>query len=134
MSDNLKETIIARSFQDESLMGVKVDLSVVLGRSTLRIYQMLKLGRGAVIELEQQTNDPVEVLANDIPIARGEVIVTSDGKIGVTLTELLMSRAESEKEDERTLLKKEIMLEKEVEKASANMRLEETATEDMHDE
>ena len=134
MSDNLKETILARSFQDESLMGVKVDLSVVLGRSTLRIYQMLKLGRGAVIELEQHTNDPVEVLANDIPIARGEVIVTSDGKIGVTLTELLMSRAEAEKEDERTLLKKEIMLEKEVEKASANMRLEETATEDMHDE
>lgn len=131
MSADLKETVIARSFQDESLMGVKVDLSVVLGRSTLRIYQMLKLGRGAVIELDQHTNDPVEILANDIPIAKGEVIVTHDGKIGVTLTELLMSRNNPDNEDERMLLKKELMLEREAEKAAG---AEENVTEDMHDE
>jgi flagellar motor switch protein FliN/FliY len=131
MSADLKETVIARSFQDESLMGVKVALSVVLGRSTLRIYQMLKLGRGAVIELEQHTNDPVEILANDIPIAKGEVIVTNDGKIGVTLTELLMSRNNQDNEDERVLLKKELMLEREAEKAAKS---EENVTEDMHDE
>ena len=55
----------------------------------LRVYQLLKLGRGAVIELNQKTNDPVEILANEVPIARGEVIVTDDGNIGVTLTELI---------------------------------------------
>ena len=131
MSADLKETVIARSFQDESLMGVKVALSVVLGRSTLRIYQMLKLGRGAVIELDQHTNDPVEILANEIPIAKGEVIVPHDGKIGVTLTELLMSRNNPDNEDERMLLKKELMLEREAEKAATQ---EENVTEDMHDE
>ena len=130
MSADLKETVIARSFQDESLMTVNVNLSVVLGRSTLRVYQMLKLGRGAVIELEQHTNDPVEILANEIPIAKGEVIVTHDGKIGVTLTELLMSRNNADNEDERMLLKKELMLEREAEKAATP---EENVTEDMHD-
>lgn len=128
--DNIKETVLQRSFQDESLMGVKVNLSVVLGRSTLRIYQMLKLGRGAVIELDQKTNEPVEILANDIPIAHGEVIVTDDGKIGVTLTELLMSR--SEKEENRHVLKKEIMAEKESENEEDSEK-QEDLKEDMRD-
>ncbi len=91
-AEELKNSVLQRTFGKESVMNVKVDVTVVLGRSMLRVYQLLKLGRGAVIELNQKTNDPVEILANEVPIARGEVIVTDDGNIGVTLTELIKSK------------------------------------------
>lgn len=90
--EELRNSVLQRTFGKESVMNVKVDVTVVLGRSMLRVYQLLKLGRGAVIELNQKTNDPVEILANEVPIARGEVIVTDDGNIGVTLTELIKSK------------------------------------------
>lgn len=86
------ETVLSRVFSDEALMEVNVDLSVVLGRTLLRVYQLLKLGRGAVIELNQHLNDSVEILANDVPIARGEVVVTDDGFIGVKIIDLLTSQ------------------------------------------
>ena len=86
--ENLNDTVLQRVFGDEALMEVSVDLSVVLGRTLLRVYQLLKLGRGAVVELNQLLNDPVEILANEIPIAKGEVIVTDEGYIGVKITEL----------------------------------------------
>lgn len=91
-SVELEETVLQRVFGEEALMEVKVNLSVVLGRTLLRVYQLLKLGRGAVIELNQLLNEPVEILANEIPIARGEVIVTDEGYIGVKITELLVSQ------------------------------------------
>lgn len=75
----------------EAIYNVDVDISVVLGESTLRVNQLLKLGRGAVVELEQRTSDPVEIFANDVLIARGEVVITAGDKIGVTLTELVKS-------------------------------------------
>jgi flagellar motor switch protein FliN/FliY len=53
----------------------------------LRVNQLLKLGRGAVVELEQHTSDPVEIYANGVLIERGEVVVTSGDKIGIILTE-----------------------------------------------
>lgn len=86
------DTVLSRVFGDEALMEVNVDLSVVLGRTLLRVYQLLKLGRGAVIELNQHLNDSVEILANDVPIARGEVVVTEDGFIGVKIIDLLTSQ------------------------------------------
>ena len=91
-AEELKNSVLQRTFGKESVMNVKVDVTVVLGRSMLRVYQLLKLGRGAVIELNQKTNDPVEILANEVPIARGEVIVTDDGNIGVTLNYLIKSK------------------------------------------
>ncbi len=75
----------------QALYGVDVDISVVLGQASLRVNQLLKLGRGAVVELEQRTSDPVEIFANEILIARGEVVITAGDKIGVTLTELVKS-------------------------------------------
>ncbi len=94
-TEELKNSVLQRTFGKESVMNVKVDVTVILGSSMLRVYQLLKLGRGAVIELNQKTNDPVEILANEVPIARGEVIVTDDGNIGVTLTELIKSKENS---------------------------------------
>ncbi|OPZ77164.1 MAG: Flagellar motor switch protein FliN [Alphaproteobacteria bacterium ADurb.Bin438] len=85
-----EQTEIDKMFNDDAVFGVDVDVSVVLGTSMLRVHQLLKLGRGAVVELNQKISDPVEIYANDILVARGEVIVIGDDKIGVTLTEMIM--------------------------------------------
>lgn len=75
----------------EAIYSVPVEISVMLGKSNLRVNQLLKLGRGAVVELDQKTDDPVEIYANDILVARGEVVITEGDRIGVTLTELVRS-------------------------------------------
>ena len=84
-------TAIQQNFDHPAIYNVRVDISVVLGAATLRVHQLLKLGRGAVVELERLTNEPVEIFANGILIARGEVVVTGDDMVGVTLTELVSS-------------------------------------------
>lgn len=80
-----------RAGSGEAIYTVPVEISVVLGKSNLRVNQLLKLGRGAVVELDQRTEDPVEIYANDILVARGEVVITDGDRIGVTLTELVKS-------------------------------------------
>ena len=71
-----------------NISGVKVEISVVLGSSTIPMHQLLRMGRGAVIELDSKQDDPVLILANDRPVAKGEIIIHGD-KIGVSITELL---------------------------------------------
>ena len=72
-----------------AVYGVQVDVTVVLGKAHLRVHQLLKLGRGAVVELDKKINDPVEIYANNRLIAYGEVIVTEGDRIGVSLTEIV---------------------------------------------
>ena len=67
---------------------VFIDISVVLGQSAMPIHQLLKMGRGAVIELDAKESEPVTILANGRPIARGEIILSGD-RIAVSVTELL---------------------------------------------
>jgi flagellar motor switch protein FliN/FliY len=71
-----------------NLSNVKVEISVVLGRSVIPMHQLLRMGRGAVIELDSNQDDPVLIMANDKPIARGEIVIHGE-KIGVSVTELL---------------------------------------------
>jgi flagellar motor switch protein FliN/FliY len=52
------------------------------------MHQLLRMGRGAVIELDSRQEDAVIVLANDRPVAKGEIVIHGD-KIGVSITELL---------------------------------------------
>ena len=73
-----------------SVDGVKVDISVVVGRAKLPMQQLLRMGRGAVIELDAKQTDQVIVLANNRPVARGEIVVQGE-RIGVTVTEMLKS-------------------------------------------
>ena len=73
-----------------SVESVKVDISVVVGRAKLPMQQLLRMGRGAVIELDAKQTDQVIVLANNRPVARGEIVVQGD-RIGVTVTEMLKS-------------------------------------------
>jgi flagellar motor switch protein FliN/FliY len=70
------------------LEDLKVDLKVVLGRSHMPLHMLLRMGRGAVIELESTESDMVEILANDHPIARGQIVVTGN-RISIELTELI---------------------------------------------
>jgi flagellar motor switch protein FliN/FliY len=71
-----------------TLDKVSVDVSVVLGRSRMPIHQLLRMGRGAVIELESGEEDEVEILANDLPVARGLVVVQGN-RIAVEVRELI---------------------------------------------
>lgn len=66
--------------------AVSVELSVVLGRCVLPMQQLLRMGRGAVIPLEARENDPVWILANNHPIARGEITIQGE-RVAVTVTE-----------------------------------------------
>ncbi|MES2474037.1 hypothetical protein AYO42_03975 [Rhizomicrobium sp. SCGC AG-212-E05] len=68
--------------------NVKVEISVVLGRSVIPMHQLLRMGRGAVIELDSNQDDPVTILANDKPVAKGEIQIQGD-KIAVSVVELL---------------------------------------------
>ncbi|MGE4527559.1 MAG: flagellar motor switch protein FliN [Rhodospirillaceae bacterium] len=80
-----------RAGSKEAIYDVPVEISVVLGKADLRVHQLLKLGRGAVVELDRKTDEPVDVFADNILIARGEVTVTDDDKLGVSLSEIVRS-------------------------------------------
>jgi flagellar motor switch protein FliN/FliY len=71
-----------------TLDDLMVDLTVVLGRNRMPIHMLLRMGRGAVIELESTETDMVEILANDYPVARGQIVVTGT-RISVEITEIL---------------------------------------------
>lgn len=68
--------------------SVKVEISVVLGKAKLPMQQLLRMGRGAVIELDSKQDEQVWILANNKPIARGEIVLQGD-KIGVSVTDVL---------------------------------------------
>jgi flagellar motor switch protein FliN/FliY len=67
---------------------VKLDISVLLGTTNMPIHQLLRMGRGAVIELDSTEEDDVLILANDTPVAKGSVVVNGN-RIGVEVRELL---------------------------------------------
>ncbi|GJD35544.1 FliM/FliN family flagellar motor switch protein [Methylobacterium aerolatum] len=71
---------------------LKVDLTVVLGRTRMPLHMLLRMGRGAVIALDASEADMVEILANDHPVARGQIVVTGD-RISVEVTELIRKEA-----------------------------------------
>ena len=67
---------------------VAVDITVVLGTTSMPIHQVLRLGRGAILELEASEDDPVSILANNLPVAQGTVVVNGN-KIAVEVGALL---------------------------------------------
>jgi flagellar motor switch protein FliN/FliY len=77
-----------RSVNMEFLLDISLDLTVELGRTKMLINDMLKLGQGSVIELSKLAGESLDILANQRPIARGEVVVGND-KYGVRLTEVI---------------------------------------------
>jgi flagellar motor switch protein FliN/FliY len=71
-----------------TLDKVVVDITVVLGSTTMPIHQVLRLGRGAIIELDASEDDAVNILANNLAVAKGTVVVNGN-KIAVEVNELL---------------------------------------------
>ena len=65
--------------------AVSVEISVVLGRAQLPMQQLLRMGRGAVIPLDAKVSDEVWILANNHPVARGEIQINDD-KIAISVT------------------------------------------------
>ncbi len=72
----------------DAVSDIPVNVSVVLGKTTMQVNQLLKLGRGAVIELERKVGEPIDIYVNNRLVARGEVVVVED-RIGVTMTEII---------------------------------------------
>ena len=66
---------------------IDVDVSVVLGTATLRVNQLLKLGRGAVVELDRNIDDEVDIHVNDVLVGHGEVVITENDTIGISITD-----------------------------------------------
>lgn len=73
------------------IMSIPVEVQVVLGGTTMPVATLMNLGRGAVITLDKQIGDPVDIVVNGRIIARGEVIVMEDdsSRFGVSLTEII---------------------------------------------
>ena len=80
---------LPRSVADlDAVAEIHVKISAVLGKTNMSVNDVLKLGRGAVIELERKVGEPVDVYLNDRLVARGEVVVVDD-KLGITMTEII---------------------------------------------
>lgn len=78
-----------RSARDlEAVYDIPVQVSAVLGKSSMQVNQLLKLGRGAVVELDRKVGEAIDIYVNNRLVARGEVVVVED-RLGVTMTEII---------------------------------------------
>jgi flagellar motor switch protein FliN/FliY len=77
----------------DAILSIPVTVQVVLGGTTMPVSNLMKLGRGAVISLDQKVGDPVNIVVNGRTIARGEVVVVDEetARYGVSLTEIVAS-------------------------------------------
>jgi flagellar motor switch protein FliN/FliY len=82
---------LPRSSKDlEAVYDIPVTVSAVLGKSTMQVSQLLKLGRGAVVELDRKVGEAIDIYVNNRLVARGEVVVVED-RLGITMTEIIKS-------------------------------------------
>jgi flagellar motor switch protein FliN len=77
----------------ETILKIPVTVQVVLGSTTMPVASLMKLGRGAVVALDQRVGEPVNVVVNGRIVARGEVVVVDEAssRFGVSLTEIVAS-------------------------------------------
>ena len=72
----------------EAVFDVPVQVSAVLGRARMEVGELLRLGPGAVLELDRKVGEAIDIYVNNRLVARGEVVLVED-KLGVTMTEIL---------------------------------------------
>jgi flagellar motor switch protein FliN len=79
--------------QHEAILRIPVTVQVVLGSARMPVAHLMKLGRGAVVALDQRVGEPVNVVVNGRIVARGEVVVVDEdnSRFGVSLTEIVGS-------------------------------------------
>ena len=75
----------------EAVYDIPVTVSAVLGKATMQVSQLLKLGRGAVVELDRKLGEAIDIYVNNRLVARGEVVMVDDNRLGVTMTEIVKS-------------------------------------------
>jgi flagellar motor switch protein FliN len=76
----------------QAVYDIPVQISAVLGKATMPVSQLLRLGRGAVVALDRKVGESIDILVNNRLVARGEVVIV-DEHLGVTMTEIIKSEA-----------------------------------------
>jgi flagellar motor switch protein FliN/FliY len=78
-----------------AILSIPVTVQVVLGSTSMPVSSLMKLGRGAVVPLEQRVGDPVDIVVNGKVVARGEVVVLDEetSRYGVSLLEIVLASA-----------------------------------------
>ena len=72
-----------------AVYDIPVQLAAVLGRASMPVSQLLRLGRGAVVALDRKVGEPIDIFVNNRLVARGEVVMVDDSRLGVTMTEIV---------------------------------------------
>lgn len=94
VADHLKGLISKEQEQKdlEAVFEVPVKVSAVLGSASMPVHQLLKLGRGAVIELDRRIGEAIDIYVNNLLVARGEVVMVED-RLGITMTEIIKGKS-----------------------------------------
>ena len=87
-SGEMGESRLRSTTELEAVYDIPVQMSAVLGKATMQVSQLLKLGRGAVVELDRKVGEAIDIYVNNRLVARGEVVVVDD-RLGVTMTEII---------------------------------------------
>ena len=88
-SDSQSDAAPKHSAADlEAVFDVPVTVSAVLGKSAMEVSQLLKLGRGTIVELDRKVGEAIDIYVNDRLVARGEVVLVED-RLGITMTEII---------------------------------------------
>ncbi|MDX1949294.1 MAG: flagellar motor switch protein FliN [Rickettsiales bacterium] len=94
MSENQVNNFVPGDDLDlEVVQDVPVEVTVVLGETQISVEELLKMGKGSIIQLERKIGEPVELYVNNRCIARGEIVVVED-KVGITMTEIIKNDKE----------------------------------------
>lgn len=72
----------------EAVYNIPVKVSAVLGKTSMKVNQLMKLNKGAIIELDRKVGEAIDIYVNNSLVARGEVVVVDD-KLGITMTEII---------------------------------------------
>ena len=91
-SDNgIEDYDIPSSASDlEAVYEIPVKVSAILGKANMKVSQLMKLNKGAIIELDRKVGEAIDIYVNNNLVARGEVVVVDD-KLGITMTEIVKS-------------------------------------------
>ncbi|MBG04710.1 MAG: flagellar motor switch protein FliN [Alphaproteobacteria bacterium] len=82
---------MSEDMEDQAVYDINVDVTAVLGTASLLVNQLLKLGRGAVVELGQNVGDPIDLRINNRLVGRGEVVVVED-RLAISITEMIQNK------------------------------------------
>ena len=94
MAENETKTADTKKMSDSTgienlkvLENIEVKLTVEVGSTEMKIKDLLKLNEGSVVELDRLAGDPLDILANGVKIARGEVVMVGE-RFGIRFTEV----------------------------------------------